>query len=235
MLIPLFKDIVVIGAGVGGLISSTILQRSGLNVTLLEKNNVCGGRMNSFQIISNDARNYRFDVGPSLLLLKDIYEKTFTLIGKNISDYIELLPVDPLYRCYFEDYSSFSDITRDNTRMEITLNQIEPHGYNNFIQYMNTAKSFLVFGLPVVIEENLTVNIQHMFKFLLACIKDFPLLSHYKMLSKYFKSNKLRAMMSFQDLYIGLSPYEAPAIFSLLQALELDQGDSICTVFDRYR
>ena len=223
MLIPLFKDIVVIGAGVGGLISSTILQRSGLNVTLLEKNNVCGGRMNSFSITSN-AKDYRFDVGPSLLLLKDIYEKTFNLIGKNISDYIELLPVDPLYRCYFEEDNSFSDITRDKTKMEVTLNQIENNGYNNFVQYMNTAKAFLVFGLPVVIEENLNINLVHMIKFLLACIKDFPLLSHYHMLSKYFKSDKLRAMMSFQDLYIGLSPYETPAIFSLLQALELDQG-----------
>ena len=227
MLIPLLKDIVVIGAGVGGLISSTILQRSGLNVTLIEKNNVSGGRMNSFQITSNDAKDYRFDVGPSLLLLKDVYEKTFTLIGKNISDYIELLPVDPLYRCYFEEDNTFSDITRDKAKMEITLNQIEKDGYNNFIQYMNTAKSFLVFGLPVVIEEKLNINIQHMIKFLYACIKDFPLLSHYKMLSKYFKTDKLRAMMSFQDLYIGLSPYETPAIFSLLQALELDQGKLI--------
>jgi hypothetical protein len=50
-------------------------------------------------------------------------------------------------------------------------------------------------------------------------------------LNQFFKNNnKLKAMLSFQDLYIGLSPYEAPAVFSLLQALEFERGIIILTI-----
>lgn len=84
------------------------------------------------------------------------------------------------------------------------------------------ATNFLEFGLPNVIEEKFTPN--HLLPFISSCIQNFPLFSHDSMLKKFFVSPKLRAMMSFQDLYIGLSPYEAPAIFSLLQALELARG-----------
>ena len=218
-----YRDVAVIGGGVGGLVTSALLSKSGLNVLLIEKNEKCGGRMNSEHIIDPiHNATYRFDVGPSLLLLPDVYKETFELLGSKIEDHVELLKVDPFYRCYFEEDGTFAEISNNEEKMKSVANSIETDGYKNFVDYLKTASDFLRFGLPAVIQER--PEYQHFGSFLIACLKVFPLLSHDSMLKKYFKTSKMRAMMSFQDLYIGLSPYESPAIFSLLQALELERG-----------
>lgn len=228
MKLPSVKDIVVVGGGVGGLITSAILKQNLIQsicrVTLLEKQELCGGRMNSEILTGPDGNQYRFDVGPSLLLLPDVYKETFQYLGSNISDHVELLPVNPFYRCYFEEDSTFADITADINQMKATANKIEDNGFEKLQSYMKVAGDFLRFGLPAVIEEKTDIVWKDLFAFLGACIRAFPLFSLHTMLSTFFSSSKMRAMMSFQDLYIGLSPYEAPAVFSLLQALELEKG-----------
>mmetsp|Transcript_16493 Transcript_16493/g.15815 ORF Transcript_16493/g.15815 Transcript_16493/m.15815 type:complete len:582 (+) Transcript_16493:95-1840(+) len=220
-------QVAIVGGGVGGLVSSALLSRSGLDVLLVEKNERCGGRMNSEYLFVKEnqhssASQYRFDVGPSLLLLPDIYKKTFEILGTNIEDHVELLKVEPFYRVYFEEDGTFAEISSNEEKMKAITNEIEANSYEKFIDYLKTAGDFLRFGLPTVIEEK--PDFTHFGSFLSASIKIFPLRSHDSMLRHYFKTDKMRAMMSFQDLYIGLSPYESPAIFSLLQALELERG-----------
>jgi phytoene desaturase (3,4-didehydrolycopene-forming) len=210
----------IIGAGVGGLVSSTMLSRRGLKTLVIEKNDRCGGRLGSEQLHSKDdpCSLYRFDIGPSLLLLPASYRSTYALLGEDINDHLDLLHVDPYYRCFFADeQTSYLDIGKHSdyeSFAEGSANQIN--------DYLQTSKSFLDFGLPNVIEEKFTTT--KLLPFIVACIKAFPLLPHNNMLERYFSSPKVRAAMSFQNLYVGLSPYNAPAIFSLLQALEFDQG-----------
>ena len=134
------RDVAVIGGGVGGLVSSTVLSRAGLSVTLIEKNAHCGGRMNSefIQDPNNKEVSYRFDVGPSLLLLPDVYKETFELLGEKIENHVELLKVEPFYRCYFEEDGTFGEITSDNEKMKATTNHIEPGSYDKFVDYLST-------------------------------------------------------------------------------------------------
>lgn len=216
-------DVAVIGGGVGGLISSTLLSEKGKRVTLLEKNIAVGGRCNSEEMLTSDGHCYRFDIGPSLLLLPEVYRSTFRSMGSNLEDHLDLIPVDPLYRCFFDD-GDIVDISRDSACMKQTVLRVERDegGFDAYQKYMRIAKTFLAFGLPNVIEEKFTSS--YLIEFLSACIRNIPFLSHRSMLEKYFKTEKMRAAMSFQDLYIGLSPYEAPSIFSLLQALEISNG-----------
>ena len=214
-----FSDVVIVGGGVGGLVCGNLLSKR-FNITILEKHDRCGGRMQSENINRNQF-NYRFDIGPSLLLLPDIYRKTFSQLGCNIDDFISLLEVDPLYRIFFADNSSY-DITKNETQMTSIFESIEMGSGNSYKRYMYNANNFLKFGLPGVIEE--TPSFTSLLPFLVSCLDDFPLLSHSYILKKYFRSKKLQALMSFQDLYIGLSPYEAKSIFSLLQAIEISNG-----------
>ena len=65
-----------------------------------------GGRMNSDTVII-DNNSYRFDTGPSLLLLPDVYKKTFALFDEDINDHVTILKVNPFYRCYFEEDNTF--------------------------------------------------------------------------------------------------------------------------------
>ena len=213
------SGVVIVGGGVGGLVCGSLLSKH-CTVTILEKHDRCGGRMQSENVICNQF-NYRFDIGPSLLLLPDIYRKTFSQLGYNIDDFISLLEVSPLYRIFFADNSSY-DITKNQTQMTSIFESIEIGSGNLYQRYMYNANNFLKFGLPTVIEE--TPSFKSLLPFLVSCLDDFPLLSHNYMLKKYFRSKKLQALLSFQDLYIGLSPYEAKSIFSLLQAIEISNG-----------
>lgn len=127
-----------------------------------------------------------------------------------------------MYRCFFEEDLTHADITANSTIMEETLEKIESGSFPKFQEYMQIASCFLRFGWPNVIEEKLELS--SLPDFLSACIRAFPLRSHESVLRDFFASPKVRAMLSFQDLYVGLSPSEAPAVFALLQALELEKG-----------
>lgn len=233
--------VAVVGAGVGGLVAAARLAQQGHDVTLLEKNHRLGGRMQSehlgeyrycmfmTQIVSLPQMtpsyprlSRRFDIGPSLLLLPQTYRETFRLLGHELDEHVELARVEPFYRCFFEDTMTWVDITNNEGIMKAQVNRIEPNAWENYQRYMNLASAFLNFGLPNVIEEKL--DLTHFFSFVKACLQAFPLLSHSTVLQSLFKSPQLQAILSFQDLYIGLAPNEAPAVFSLLQALEFEQG-----------
>ena len=90
-------------------------------VHLYEKNEEVGGRLNSEYLVCNGEK-YRFDTGPSLLLLPDIYRETFQSLGaKSVDDIPEFLPVNPFYRVYFEADNSQLDISTNAEAMKHSL------------------------------------------------------------------------------------------------------------------
>ncbi len=226
----------VIGGGVGGLVVARNLAQAGFETTLIEAQPSCGGRMSSIHLLDK----FRFDTGPSLLLLPEVYKQAL----KNASD-VEMLAVNPFYRVYFEnEEASYVDLEAEEGGIEQTLlRQIDPERTlknvdSAFRRYKRIADSFLAFGLPAVIQEKFP-SWQAFIAFLGASIEAFPLLSHDTMIRDIFgleaeegekdsstwtPGKKLRALLSFQDLYVGLSPSTTPAVFSLLQALEYSQG-----------
>ena len=237
----------VVGAGVGGLVvAGNLAMDEALDVTLIESNEVLGGRMNS-ESIETAHGSFRFDTGPSILLLPDVYRKTLENLG--VKDKVELLKVEPFYRVYFEGEEDANiDLSSKEGAIEEML--IEWTGDKNvasaFQRYKRIADRFLAFGLPFVIEERSfsEVGLTKFVRFLAACLEAFPLLSHDAMIKGVFRLNnsgegeegggdnskawtvakRLRALFSFQDLYVGLPPQETPAVFSLLQALEYAGG-----------
>ena len=151
-------DVCVVGGGVGGLVTAAKIARDHKDkrVVVLEKNKECGGRMAS-QFIdvspSSTSSRYRFDTGPSLLLLPDVYRETFAMLGENMADHVEILEVNPLYRCFFQEDSSSLDISKDEKEMRRSVESIDPQAWPNFLEYMKVARGFLEFGFPNVIQE----------------------------------------------------------------------------------
>ena len=229
----------VIGGGVGGLVVARNLAEAGFETTLIEANAELGGRMNSFKVL-HSLGEFRFDTGPSLLLLPNIYRQT---LGQDSG--VEMLMVDPFYRVYFEGEEARPvDLEAVEGAIEETLlRQIDPDRTlknvdKAFRRYKRIADSFLTFGLPAVIQETFP-GWKEFVNFLGAAIEAFPLFSHDTMIRDVFglskeeeivdsfqwsPGKKLRALLSFQDLYVGLAPSKTPAVFSLLQALEYSQG-----------
>ena len=243
--------IVHIGAGVSNVVTATLLKKQypACDISIYEQGNRCGGRLGSFYLGQDE---YRFDIGPSLLLLRDVYLKTMREMGLSSQDVQSIenhvfRPVDPFYRVYFEgEEHSYIDLSADKTLLQKQLNTVLTSSSlsgstattaDMFEEYMNIANAFLDFGLPAVIEEQPFQHLDKFPAFLQSCLKAFPLFSHDKMITDLFKGskivqddkewttlNKVRALLSFQDLYVGLAPSETPAVFSLLQALEFSQG-----------
>ncbi len=92
------KKVAVIGAGAAGLATGIYLARKGFSVTIFEKNSFPGGRCASF---SKDG--HRFDIGATLLMMPQVYERTFSDFGKNMFEELDLVRMDPVYRLKYPD------------------------------------------------------------------------------------------------------------------------------------
>lgn len=120
------KTVVVIGAGVGGIAVAARLARRGYRVTVLEKNDAAGGRCN--RLLQD---GHRFDVGPSLFLLPQVYAETYAALGERMADHLDLRRIDPTYHVHFEDGSRL-ELSADIHRMQEQLEAIEPGAFGGF-------------------------------------------------------------------------------------------------------
>jgi phytoene desaturase (3,4-didehydrolycopene-forming) len=218
---------IVVGGGVGGLGMASRLAHAGYDVTILEKNLDTGGRCRS-ESFEGKGEGYRFDTGPSLMLLPDRYREQFTAVGKNLHDYMDIERVDPAYRAHFGDHTTL-DLLYDTERMRAQLDAVEEGAGGRYIDWLGRARASLDYGVAAFIEKDANsildfVDLRRVGPLALAVNPVDLLLPQFNQMAKYFKNEKLRALFSYQELYVGLSPYNAPGVFSLLAATELTDG-----------
>ena len=211
---------VVVGAGIGGLAVAGRLRRAGFEVTVLEKNDHAGGRCDTLQW-----RGHRFDTGPSFILLPDAFQDTFASLGARMDAHLEMKRVDPTYTVRFSDGTEPLELTADLGRMQAQLEAHEPGSFQNFLAYIAEGRKGLHLLLRHIAHREWRSALSYF------SLGNLPLLGrlhalsiHYRRVSTFFTSPKLRAAFTFQDMYIGLSPYDAPATFALLQATEFCDG-----------
>ena len=218
---------IVVGGGVGGLGMASRLAHAGYDVTILEKNLDTGGRCRS-ESFDGKGEGYRFDTGPSLMLLPDRYREQFTAVGKNLHDHMDIKRVDPAYRAHFGDHTTL-DLLYDTERMRAQLDAVEEGAGGRYIDWLGRARASLDYGVAAFIEKDANsildfVDLRRVGPLALAVNPIDLLLPQFNQMAKYFKNEKLRALFSYQELYVGLSPYNAPGVFSLLAATELTDG-----------
>ncbi|GAB4481876.1 MAG: phytoene desaturase family protein [Anaerolineales bacterium] len=209
----------VIGAGIGGIASAARLARNGYAVTVLEKNPKPGGRC--YQIIQD---GHRFDLGPTLFLMPEIWEETFAALGEKMSDHLDLRRIDPTYKVHFEDGLRL-ELTSNLGKMQTQLEAVEKTGFTGFLNYIaEGAKHY-----KISVEKFVGRNFYNIFEYF--SLGNLPLIfqlkaldKHYRNTSRYFADERLKAAFTFQNMYLGLSPYDAPATYSLLQYTELAEG-----------
>src|SRR5210317_920716 len=103
--------VAVIGTGLGGLAAACTLAARGHNVTLLEKNPWLGGKAAVLE-----EEGFRFDMGPTILTVPRVLERIFAEAGKNFADELDLVRLDPQWRCFYED-GSVLDLMQDPEQM----------------------------------------------------------------------------------------------------------------------
>lgn len=211
--------VLIIGAGIGGIATAARLARSGYAVTVIEKLDRPGGRCGRLLI-----EGHRFDTGPTLFLMPAIYARTFSDLGARIEDHLDLRRVDPTYRIHFADGSSLA-LSSDLLAMHDQLEALEPGSFAGFLRYLEQGRAHYEYALSELVER----DFRNLWEFasprnLAMLLKLKALRNHYANVGSYFSDPRLKAAFSFQDMYMGLSPFEAPALYSMLQYTELAEG-----------
>lgn len=214
------SDIVVIGAGIGGVSAAIRLAVAGHNVTILEKNEQVGGKMGQVT-----ADGFRWDTGPSVITMRHVFEELFASAGRNLNDYITLLPVDPLTR-YFYPNGKQIDIVRDWAEMADQLVQLEDgerevEGYLAYLQYVaqlhRITGDVFIYDRPPTPKSFLRVPFPDWFKVDAWRTMDGKIRS-------FVKSPELRQLFGRFATYVGGSPYHAPATLNVIAHVELTGG-----------
>jgi len=212
-------SVIVIGAGIGGIAAAAHLAQSGQHVTVFEKNGRPGGRCDRF---SKDG--HHFDTGPTLLVMPLLYEAEFAALGFSLREMLDLQRVDPTYHLVFDDNSRL-ELTSDMKRMHDQLERIEPGSFQGFLRYLDEGYRHYHLAMERLVNRDFRragdffslSNVPLLYK-----LK--PLAKHYDNMAAYFDSPRLKASFTFQDVYMGLSPFEAPATFSMMPYTEMAHG-----------
>ena len=212
-------SVVVIGAGIGGIAAATHLARRGMRVTVVEKNHWPGGRCDHFE-----RQGHHFNTGPTLLIMPHIFEQEFAALGLSFRERLELIRVDPTYHLVFDDGSQLA-LTSDMKLMCDQLEAMEPGSFRGFLRYMSEGHQHYTIAMDRLVERDFRAA-SDFFTFrnvpLIFSLK--PLVHHYRHMASYFREPRLKAAFTFQDVYMGLSPFEAPSTFSMMAWTELAHG-----------
>lgn len=215
------KKIVVVGAGVGGLASAIRLQHAGYQVELYEKESTPGGKMNQIEM-----DGYRFDLGPSIVMMPKVYQELFEWCGRDPNDYIPMEKLDPMYSVYFSDDPNHPiNVSNQLVEWTKTLESINKEDAAGFYAYL----SDLYKGFSIAWDSILQRPFRKQSDFY-----NFSMLKKGKgmkagrnadqFIRKYIKDERLKQLISFQTLYIGISPLKSPSFYTMIPAIQFIYG-----------
>ena len=213
------ENVVIVGAGLAGLSAALRLAGAGRSVTVIERESVPGGRSGLLQ-----KDGYAFDTGPTVLTMPSLIENAFNSVGEEMKDWLDLIPLRPLYRAFYHDGSQL-DVYPDTKEMEAEIAKVigpeEAIGYRNYVDFVTKLYKYEIndfidrnidspFGL-------LTPNLAR-----LIAIGGFRKLS--PKVSQFLKDPRTQKVYSFQAMYAGVSPQQALAIYAVIAYMDSVNG-----------
>jgi phytoene desaturase len=207
----------VIGSGFGGLAVAIRLQAAGCRTVIFEKRDQPGGRAYVYR-----DQGFTFDAGPTVITAPDCLRELFTLTGKSMSDYIELLPVHPFYRLFWEDGFSF-DYSDDLAAIERQIADKSPadlRGYRSFLEYSEEVfrEGYEKLAHVPFLNWSSMVSVAPQ----LLRLKAYR--SVYSIVAKFIHDRHLRQLFSFHPLLVGGNPFTTTSIYTLIHCLERKWG-----------
>ena len=212
------QQVIIIGAGPGGLATAMLLAKAGLQVTVVEKQPVVGGRTSAIE-----AEGYRFDLGPTFFLYPQILEEIFASVGRDLRREVPMVKLDPQYRITFGAGGELN-ATPDIERMVAEIARLSPNDAPQFRRFMADNRVKLEKFAPCL-QEPFTGWTSLMRARLLAVLPYLkPWKSLHGELASYFSDPRLLLAFTFQSKYLGMSPFQCPSLFSILSFLEYEHG-----------
>lgn len=213
------KTVIVIGSGFSGLAAACCLADKGYQVTLLEKNEVAGGRARQFK-----AEGFTFDMGPSWYWMPEVFEEFFNRFGKSTSDYYNLVRLDPSYRIFFGQDDEM-DVPATQAGLNELFESLEPGSSQNLQHFLQEAQYKYEVGMKEFVQK----PGHSIFEFAdLRVLKSLFRLDMFNSVSNHihrlFKHPKLVQMLEFPVLFLGATPQKTPALYSLMNYADIKLG-----------
>ncbi|MCM8823593.1 MAG: phytoene desaturase family protein [Candidatus Omnitrophica bacterium] len=203
------EKIAIIGAGVGGLSTAIRLAYNGYNVEVLEKLSQCGGRNNLLE-----DKGFKFDMGPSFVLMPDFFYEIFNYCHKNINDYLDLEIIDPSYIIFYPDGRKLT-VYKDTDKTKDELERFEKNADIKFEAFIKETARLYNTIKPLLYNCFSTKDILNPTYWpLLGKIRVLD--SYWKLAKKFFKSEELLYALTFEAMFMGVSPFDAPALYSII-------------------
>jgi phytoene desaturase len=239
------KKAIIIGSGIGGLALGIRLQSLGFDTTIFEKLDSPGGRAYVRRV-----DGFTFDMGPTVITVPHFIEELFSLErdaaalaevdfspeilnpnnrittgvsgGPNTSKYVKIIPILPFYRIYFDDGTYFDyDGDPENTRKQIQA--IAPEDLEGYERFHDDAKAIFDRGF-IELGYKYFGDVVSMLKIAPDLVKLDAVRPLFSFVKRYFKSDKLRQVFSFEPLLVGGNPLKVPAIYAMIHFVEKTWG-----------
>ena len=211
------KKITVVGSGFGGLAASLRLKAKGYDVTLVEKHPDLGGRARVFK-----KGNFIYDGGPTVITAPYLFEELFSLFDKNISDYVNIVPLDLWYRFVFSNGDTF-DYTGKQESMEKEIKKFSETDFKGYNKLVNFTEKIFKKGFTDLSDRPFN-NLTFMMKQIPALLSLKSYKSVYKLVSNFISNEKLRRVFSMHPLLVGGNPFTTTSIYALILFLEKKWG-----------
>lgn len=216
------KTVAIIGAGLGGMATAIRLKSLGYSVTVFEKNNYVGGKVSQIEI-----DGFRFDTGPSLLTMVDIFHDLFNSTGRKLEDYIRIQKLENTSRNFFEDgtiFDLFADreklLEEFKTKSSDDVKQLEK--YLKFIEFADkTLSPIFLHKSPREIRD--IFNIRSLIS-LIKSLSINPFISLDSSLRKFFRDEHFIQLINRFATYNGSNPFLASSVLNIISHVEINQG-----------
>jgi phytoene desaturase len=212
------RKIIIIGAGFAGMSAAAFMAKAGWEVQVLEKHPIPGGRARQMT-----AAGFTFDMGPSWYWMPDIFERFFASFGKKVSDYYELVRLDPSYRIYWGDGPM--DIPASYDALKALFESLEPGAGERLDHFMTEAAFKYKVGINKLVYKPGQSLSEFLDRDLIQGLFRLDVFNSIKShVHKHFKHPKIRQLMEFPVLFLGALPEDTPALYSLMNYADIKLG-----------